>query len=88
VRAAQGALDAAAGTEVQAYYDRLGSRYDAALLRLLRMRAPHLEAMAVKIELLVEQQVWELAEGEACLAAVVRDARALAAAGVGGSRTA
>jgi hypothetical protein len=61
-------------------YDRLGSRHDAALLRLLRTPAPDLGALAEKIERLVDQQAWEFGEGESCVASLVRDARRFAAA--------
>jgi hypothetical protein len=48
-----------------------------ALRRLLRVPAPDLAALAVKIELIVDHEVATLTGGEACLAALRRDARRL-----------
>ncbi|HEY0314033.1 MAG TPA: hypothetical protein VGC56_16280 [Allosphingosinicella sp.] len=48
------------------------------MVQLLRRPAPGLAALAVKIELVVAEQVWELRAGEACLAALVRDVRGFA----------
>jgi hypothetical protein len=48
------------------------------MVRLLRMGAPDLAALAVKVELVVAEQVWELVAGEACLAALVEDVRGFA----------
>ena len=49
-----------------------------ALRRLLRSPAPDLHALARKIDLIVRHDVGSLAGGEACLAALRRDARRLA----------
>ena len=55
-------------------------RHDRAVEHLLLVPAPDLPALAAKIALLADQQAWELPRGEACVAAVVRDTRTLAAA--------
>ena len=52
-----------------------------ALRRLLRASAPDLPAFAVKIDLLVEDQAWELAGAKPCLAALKADARRLTGGG-------
>jgi hypothetical protein len=49
----------------------------AALRRLLRIPAPDLAALAAKIELVIDHEVATLTGGEACLAALRRDARRL-----------
>lgn len=51
----------------------------AALRRLLRARAPNVDALALKIELLIDEQAWELTGAEACLSAIRDDGRHLAA---------
>jgi hypothetical protein len=76
---ADAALLAAAGTGDEDLYDRLGDRYDAALTRLLRSPVPDMAALVVKLDLLVEQQAWELTDGDLCLAALREDAHRLAA---------
>ncbi len=60
----------------EVYDDRLGE-HSAALVRLMKVRAPDLAALAVKIELAIDEEVGSLAGGEACLAAVKRDVRRL-----------
>jgi hypothetical protein len=55
---------------------RLGE-HSAALLRLMKVRAPDLAALALKIELAIDQEVGSLTGGEACLAALKRDVRRL-----------
>jgi hypothetical protein len=75
-RAAEAAL-AAAAQAPEEVYDRLGTRHDAALKRLLRVPAPHLAALADKLQLAVSQQAWELIGGDACMAALIADARRL-----------
>jgi hypothetical protein len=62
------------------YLDRVG-KFTAAVRRVMRVRAPDLRALAVKIELAVEQEVGSLGGGEVCLAAVRRDVRRLRHAG-------
>lgn len=61
----------------EGYGDRLGAMY-AALRRLLRLPAPDIPALATKIALAVDHEVGTLDGGEACLAALKRDARRLA----------
>lgn len=62
---------------LQEVYDaRLGD-HSAALLRLMKVRAPDLAALALKIELAIDQEVGTLAGGELCLAALRRDVRRL-----------
>lgn len=60
------------------YGDRLGDLY-AALRRLLRVPAPDLPALAVKIGLVIDHEVATLSGGETCLAALRRDALRLGA---------
>ena len=67
----------------QPFEDRLnalGSVRDAALKRLLRTPAPDLPALALKIELAVDEEVATLAGGERCLAVLKADGWRLAAA--------
>ncbi len=61
-------------------FGRLASRCDAAMCRLLRTPAPDVGALAVKLKLTVRHHVWELADREACLAALLSDAHRLAEA--------
>ena len=62
---------------LQEVYDaRLGD-HTAALLQLMKVRAPNLPALALKIELAIDQEVGSLTGGEACLAALKRDVRRL-----------
>jgi hypothetical protein len=49
----------------------------AAIQRLLRVPAPDLQALATKLALAIDCEVWELEEGERCLAQVKTDARSL-----------
>jgi hypothetical protein len=53
----------------------------AALRRLLRSPAPDLRALALKIELVIDNQAWELRGAEPCLAALRQDARRLIGGG-------
>jgi hypothetical protein len=50
----------------------------ATLRRLLKVPAPDVGALAAKIELMIDHEVATLTGGEACLAAIRRDARRLA----------
>jgi hypothetical protein len=77
-RAADAAIGAAWHSEDEALYDRLGERHDAAIKRLLRTPAPHLEALAAKLELLFAEQAWEMNGGELCLSAILGDAQRFA----------
>ena len=58
------------------YLARLGE-HSAALRRLMRVRAPDLAALALKIELAIDEEVGSLSGGELCLAALKRDVRRL-----------
>lgn len=60
----------------QVYMARLGE-HKAALLRLMKVRAPDLPALALKIELAIDREVGSLTGGELCLAALKRDVRRL-----------
>lgn len=59
-----------------AYMALLG-KHSAALRMLMKVRAPDLAALAVKVELAIDQEVGSLTGGELCLAAVKRDVRRL-----------
>ena len=59
-------------------YGELGDVMYDALRRLLRSAAPDIEAVAVKLGLVVEHEVGTLSGGEACLEAIREDARRLA----------
>ncbi len=61
---------------LQAVYARLGEHSEA-LRRLMKVRAPDLPALAIKIELAIDEEVWSLSGGEGCLAALKRDVRRL-----------
>jgi hypothetical protein len=63
----------------QADYDRLVDRYDAAMLRVVALPAPNLEALAFKTALIGDHRLWELDGGEDCLATLEVDVRRLAA---------
>jgi hypothetical protein len=68
----------------QALDDRFGALDDirlAALRRLLRTRVPDLAALALKIDLSIDDRAWELSGGEACLARLRADAWSLADGG-------
>lgn len=62
----------------EARYGALLDAMQGALQRLLRARAPDGGALAVKIELAIAHEVWELSQGAVCGAAILRDARRLA----------
>ena len=51
----------------------------AALRRLLRVPAPDLAALSLKLDLVIADAAWELTGCETCLAAIAADARRLAA---------
>jgi hypothetical protein len=57
---------------------RLDGLRTAALRRLLRLPAPDIAALALKLELAVADQAWELAGCETCLPTAAADARRLA----------
>jgi hypothetical protein len=77
-----GATVRAALAEFQPFEDRLNALdgvRDAALKRLLRTPAPDLPALALKIELIVDEEVATLAGGDRCLAVLKADGWRLAA---------
>ncbi|HEY0028777.1 MAG TPA: hypothetical protein VGC35_13000 [Allosphingosinicella sp.] len=77
VVAAEGALAGLPFAEAEARqgeYDRVGAAFERALGRVLRAPAPDVAALGVKIVLLVDHDAGTLDCGEACLAALRRDA--------------
>jgi hypothetical protein len=83
-KAAEGRLPAAMREwpRVQALERRFGDLDTirlAALRRLLRAPAPDIAALALKLDLAVADQAWELTGCESCLAALAADARRLSA---------
>lgn len=62
---------------LQEVYDARLGEHMAALLRLMKVRAPDLPALALKIELAIDQEVGSLTGGALGLAAVKRDVRRL-----------
>ena len=62
---------------LQEVYDARLGEHSEALRRLMKVRAPDLKALALKIELAIDEEVGSLTGGEACLAAVKRDVRRL-----------
>jgi len=78
-RASEEALAAVAHTEDDRLYDRALGRFNTALKRLLRTAAPGPAALALKLDLLVHHQFWEITGAGSCLAAMRRDAHRLAA---------
>ncbi|MFP5296458.1 MAG: hypothetical protein ACLGG3_03930, partial [Alphaproteobacteria bacterium] len=77
-RAAEAALASVEGTGDDARYDRVLVRFNHALRALLRTPAPGADALAAKLELAQAHLAWEMTGGEACMAALARDARRLA----------
>lgn len=62
---------------LQEVYDaRLGA-HSAALVRLMKVRAPDLAALALKIELAIDEEMGTPSGGEICLAMLKRDVRRL-----------
>lgn len=88
-RSAEGALASVADTEDDDLYDRALGRFNQALRGLVRAPAPDLRAFSAKpvlsqvegLDLAVDQEVATLTGGEACMAALKRDARRLARLG-------
>jgi hypothetical protein len=76
-RGAEAAMQAGRSAS-QARFGRLSDTYYAALRRLLRTPAPDIAALARKLELAVDEEIFTLTGGDACLAALTRDARRLA----------
>jgi hypothetical protein len=79
-RVAEAELGAVAHTEDDRLYDRALGRFNAALKRLLRVPAPDLAALAWKLDLILDQELWELTGADRCLAALRQDAHRFAAA--------
>lgn len=77
-RRAQAILDAALHEPDEDRYGDLVVAFNRALRRLLRTPAPDLSALSLKLDLAVAQSAWELTGGEACMAALKRDAQRLA----------
>lgn len=80
-RRAQAVIDAAVHEPDQRRYDALLDTFSRALRRLLRTPAPDLPALSVKLDLAIDQAAWESTGGDACMAALKRDARRLAGIG-------
>jgi hypothetical protein len=64
--------------DLEERFGDLDDRRFAALRRLLRLPAPDLAALALKLDLAIADQAWELTGAEDCLAAIAADARRLA----------
>ena len=80
VRAVERATAGGSAEEEEALepvYMALLGEHTSALLRLMKVRAPDLAALAVKIELAIDEEVGTLTGGELCLAALKRDVRRL-----------
>ncbi|MEA3049947.1 MAG: hypothetical protein QOG84_1783 [Sphingomonadales bacterium] len=65
--------------DLEAAFARVDSLRFAALRRLLRLPAPDLAALALKLDLILADQAWELTGCETCLEAIAADARRLSA---------
>jgi len=76
---AEAALTAAAHTEDEDLYDRLGDRHDRALQRLLLTPAPNVAALALKLDLALYEAAEEFVADLAAMRALKRDAHCLAA---------
>jgi hypothetical protein len=68
------------GARLDAMYDAPSTLLRTGLRRLLRVAAPDVGALAVKIDLMIDHEAATLTGGDACLAAIRRDARRLAQA--------
>jgi len=76
-RRADAALDAVAHTENEDLYDRLGERHHGALQHLLRTPAPDVAALALKLDLALDERVVEYLGDLAAMRALKQDARRL-----------
>jgi hypothetical protein len=76
-RRADAALAAAAHTEDEDLYDRLGERHDDALQSLLRTPAPDVAALALELDLALDERSLEYFGGFAGIQALKADARRL-----------
>jgi hypothetical protein len=79
-RRAEAALEAVAHTQDDHLYDLRLGHLNCTLRRLLRTPAPHLAAMAAKLDLLVLHEMWELTGGDRCITALQHDAHRFASA--------
>ena len=77
-RRAEAVLKAAAHEPDEDRYGDLVVAFYRALRKLLRIPAPDLPALALKIDLTIDHEVGELTGGERCMAALKPDARRLA----------
>ncbi len=77
LRRAEARLTALAHEPDEDLYDNANAVFFHALKKLVRTPAPDLPALALKVELAVDHEVAELTGGQACLAALKRDARRL-----------
>ena len=77
-RRAEAVIDAAVSEPDQRRYDALLDTFSATLRRLLRTPAPDLPALSLKFHLAIDEAAWESTGGEACMAALKRDAYWLA----------
>lgn len=75
-RNAEAALATVQGAD-DIVFDRVLGRFNHALRRLIRAPAPNPAAFSAKLALAIDQEIWELTGGEACLAALKRDAQRL-----------
>ena len=80
-RRAEAGLAAVAHSEDDGLYDRALGRFNAALKRLLRVPAPDLAALAMKLDLILDQALWELTGADRFLAALRADAHRFAGRG-------
>jgi hypothetical protein len=71
---AEAALAAAAHTEDEALYDRLGDRHEAALQRLLLTPAPTVAALALKLDLTLYEAAVEFIGDVSAMKALKEDA--------------
>jgi hypothetical protein len=76
---AEAALTAAAHTEDETLYDRLGTRHEAALQRLLLTPAPTIAALALKLDLALYEDAVEFIADLPAMRALKQDALRLAA---------
>ena len=77
LRRAEAAVAALEGTPDDDAFNHAADALDRALERLLRTPAPHISALAAKLDLAVDHQAWELRTGHACMAALALDAQRL-----------
>jgi hypothetical protein len=76
-RRADAALAAVAGSEDEALYDRVGERHEDALQSLLRTPAPDVAALALKLDLALDERSLEYFGDLAGMQLLKADARRL-----------